>query len=657
MEMKEVFGKGGLISKRLQGWEERSEQVEMAEAVQWAIREGKHLVVEAGTGTGKSLAYLVPLILWAVEERKRAIISTNTKTLQHQLLDKDIPLLQGCLPVKFSSCLALGSQNWLCLRRLNQVLSGGLLLNPMDQRELTKVLQWERRTRTGIRSELERKRRIGIWDRICREPDLCMGKDCPYEDRCYYQGFRRRLFEANLIVVNHHLFFANLSTNGMLLPPYQAVVFDEAHSVEEVATSYLGVRFSNSQLNYLLNFLYNPQTGGGLINRLGKVGGEERERLQTITSETRTAGELFFGEALSRFGPEQRSVRVRERNLITNHLGEPLRRLAYALRDVGKVIRDKEKEVEISALAERCMEFSRTIDRFLDQSLEGWVYWIEIEPKRKRTLVAINMAPIDIADEFRKRILDRTHPVLFTSATLAVAHRFDFLKQRLGLDECRELILPSSFDYRKQVQLYIPQNGPDPRLNPERYTEFVAKETEEILKITKGRAFVLFTSYGMMERVYSQLSERLDGFTLLKQGGASREELLAEFKAKVGSILFGVATFWQGVDVPGEALQCVILTKLPFELPNEPITEARIESLRKRGTNPFLNYQLPQAIMTLKQGFGRLIRNRGDYGLVAILDTRMRRKSYGTKFIDSLPKCKTTNSLDEVREFFQSIPR
>lgn len=657
MDMREIFGKDGLISKRLLAYEERPEQVEMATAVQSVIKEGMHLIVEAGTGTGKSLAYLVPFILWAVEEKKRVIVSTNTKTLQHQLLDKDIPFLRECLPVKFSSCLALGTQNYLCLRRLNQTLSGGFLLNPIDQRELTRVLNWERRTKTGIRSELEREKRIGIWERICRESDLCLGKDCPYQEKCYYQRFRKRLFRANIIVVNHHLFFANLATNGMLLPRYQAVVFDEAHSIEEVATSYFGVRLSNFQLNYLLNSIHNARTGAGLANRLGKVKDDERERLQTVTTETRAAADLFFEEILNRFGPEPRTIRVKGKNTFTNRFREPLRRLSSALRDIEKGIDDKEKAIEISASADRCLGFSQGIEAFLNQGLEGYVYWIDIEAKRRRTLVAFNMAPIDIADELRKRVLDKIHPIIFTSATLSIAHRFDFLRQRLGLNECKELILHSSFNYRNQVRVYIPSNGPDPRFDPNLYTEFVAAETGKILKITKGRAFVLFTSYVMMKRVYSLLKDGLAEITLLKQGDASREELLAKFKEEVNSTLFGVATFWQGVDVPGEALQCVILTKLPFDLPNDPVTEARIESLREKGANPFLDYQLPQAIMTFKQGFGRLIRNKDDYGLVAILDTRVRRKSYGSKFLGSLPRCRITNRLDDIREFFQSIPR
>jgi len=657
VDMREIFGKDGLISQKLPAYEERPEQIEMATAVQSAIREGKHLIVEAGTGTGKSLAYLAPFILWSVEEKKRVIVSTNTKTLQHQLLDKDIPLLQERLPVKFNACLALGSRNYLCLRRLNQNLSGELLLNPIDQGELTRVLKWEKGTRTGIRSELERKRKIGIWERICREPDLCMGKNCPHQEKCYYERARKRLFGANIIVVNHHLFFANLATNGMLLPRYQAVVFDEAHSLEEVATSYFGVRLTNSQLNYLLNSIHNPRTGAGLANRLGKVREDKRERIQTITEEAREAADTFYGEILHRFGPEPKTIRVKGKNPFTNRLREPLRRLYSALKNIEKGIDNKEKAVEVSALADRCREFSQGIDAFLTQSLVGYVYWIDIEPKRRRNLVAINMAPINIAAELKKRVLDQVHPILFTSATLAIDHQFDFLKQRLGLNECQELILSSSFNYRSQVQVYIPTDGPDPRLNPRAYTEFVAAETERILEITQGRAFVLFTSYGMMREVHSLLKDRFPRATLLKQGDASREELLAQFKEEVNSTLCGVATFWQGVDVPGEALQCVILTKLPFDLPNDPVMEARIESLREKGANPFLDYQLPQAIMTFKQGFGRLIRHKNDYGLVAILDTRVRRKSYGARFLNSLPQCKITISLNDVRQFFKNIPR
>jgi len=657
VNMREIFGKGGLISKRLPAWEERPEQMEMATAVQAAIRSGRHLIVEAGTGTGKSLAYLVPFILWAVQEKKRVVISTNTKTLQHQLLNKELPLLRECLPIKFNSSLALGSRNYLCLRRLNQVLSGDLLLNPVDQRELTQVLRWEKGTKTGIRSDLERRRRIGVWEKICREPDLCLGKDCPYVERCYYEKARRRLFGANIIVVNHHLFFANLATNGMLLPRYQAVVFDEAHSLEEVATSYFGIRLTNFQLDYLLNSIHNPRAEAGLINRLGKVKEDTRERIQTITEETRAAADLFFGEILHRCGPKPRAIRTKGKNLFTNRLSGPLNRLATALKDMGKGINDQERAIEVSALADRCQEFGQEIDAFLNQSLRGYVYWMNSEPRRRRTLVAINMAPINIADELKRRVLDKVHPILFTSATLAIAHQFDFLKGRLGLDECQELILPSSFNYRNQVQVYIPADGPDPRLNPQAYTEFVAKETGKILQITQGRAFVLFTSYGMMREVYSLLKDRSPGAAFLKQGDSSREELLAQFKEEVNSTLFGVATFWQGVDVPGEALQCVILTKLPFDLPNDPVTEARIESLREKGGNPFLDYQLPQAIMTFKQGFGRLIRNREDYGLVAILDTRVRRRSYGSKFLNSLPQCKITTSLSDVRQFFKNIPR
>jgi ATP-dependent DNA helicase DinG len=620
------------ILKSIPFYEERPEQIQMAEAVANAISNKQTLICEAGTGIGKTFAYLVPFTEWAKAEKKRVIVSTYTKTLQHQLIDKDIPTLKSILPFEFNAQLALGSENYLCLRRMNKHISEGLFL--FDQKgEIEKVIEWEAKTETGIRSELERDGKINIFPDIARIPDLCIGKVCPFRDVCYYQRARKRLWGADIIITNHHLFFANLVNNKMILPRYDGIVFDEAHNLKEAATDYLGMHITNYKVDYFLNEIKREL---------------DTEEIKKAADELKEVNEQFFEEVLQLLDDEK-LLRIKKKNIVAHSLSLPLAHLASLIERLLKRVEDEEKRALLERYVIKCNDFDQGIQSFLQQSLGNSVYWIEAEDKRKKPRISLNAAPIDISPYMETLVFEDEMPIVLTSATLTVDKGFEFIEQELGLTNAQNLSLSSPFDYENNTLLYIPLYGPDPRDN--RYRDFVRNEVFRILTITEGRALVLFTSFKLMDAVYKDINQELNDTLILKQGDASREELLERIRNSP-SVLFGVSTFWQGVDIPGESLLAVILTRLPFEVPDSPIEEARIEYIRECGGNPFWEYQLPQAVMSLRQGFGRLIRRKDDWGLVAILDTRVRTKPYGRTFLNSLPKCKKTSDINKVRAFF-----
>lgn len=620
------------IIKSIPFYEERPEQIEMAEAVANAIANKQTLICEAGTGIGKTFAYLLPFIEWAKAENKRVIISTYTKTLQHQLIDKDIPTLKSILPFEFNASLALGSENYLCLRRLNKLVSEGLFLFG-QQKEVERIIEWEARTETGIRSELEREGKVSIFPDIARIPDLCIGKVCPFRDACYYERARKRLWVSDIIITNHHLFFANLINNKMILPRYDGIVFDEAHNLKEAATDYLGMHITNYKIDYFLNEIKKEIDDG---------------EIKKAADELKEVNEQFFAKVLHLLSDEN-LLRIKKKNIVSNTLSLPLTRLSSLFKKLLRYIEDEELEALLQRYVVKCNEFDQAIQSFLSQSLGNSVYWVEVERVRKRPRISLNTAPINISPYMETLIFEDKMPIVLTSATLSVDIGFDFIEQELGLENATSLLLSSPFDYENNTLLYIPLYGPDPR--DTRYRYFVRDEVYKILKITKGRALVLFTSFKLMDEVYSDIYQKLNDIVILKQGDASREELLERIRDSP-SVLFGVSTFWQGVDIPGESLLTVILTRLPFEVPDSPIEEARIEYIRECGGNPFWEYQLPQAVMSLRQGFGRLIRRKDDWGLVAILDTRVITKPYGRKFLHSLPKCRITNDINKVKVFF-----
>lgn len=653
MKIEDILGENGPIARQLNSYEERIQQIEMTKAVEEAIQEEEHLIVEAGTGIGKSLAYLIPFIYWAVEEKNRILISTYTKTLQEQLIKRDLPFIKDTLKIDFDFALVVGEENYLCLRKLNRARTYGLLDTKKEVSQLGRILQAQSYLSRGLKSELDFEPLAKVWSRVCRNADLCLGKKCFYQSNCYYLKAKKKMYKSQILVLNHHLFFAHLASGEKVLPPFKGIVFDEAHNLEEVATSFLGIKISPAEINLLLNLLSSPATQKGLFSRIKDLKEEKRNSLERLVEEVKTASEQFFSRLGEKLEEDNVKQRIRKKGFVDNLLDNPLSNLIFGLNSLLDEQKDEEMRLEISSFFSHCLEIKDNIRRVIEQEEKDYVYWVETFPRRNITTYTLNAAPINVAHQLKTRVFDRVKVIILTSATLASNGSFAFIKERVGLKEGRELLIDSPFDYSKQALLYIPSQMPDPWQEVSEYFLRVAQEVKNILKIVKGSTFVLFTSFQMLDRIHEEIKENESNLKILKQGDLPRYQLLEEFKKNEGSVLLGTSTFWQGVDVPGEALQCVIITKLPFAVPNEPIVEAKIEFLRAQNKNPFLHYQLPQAIVLLKQGFGRLIRSRKDKGIVAILDPRLKTRHYGKMFFRSLPRCEITSNLDEVRKFMK----
>ena len=634
-EIRDIFKRGGRLSKGFSSYEYRPEQVEMARAVAGAIKEGEHLLVEAGTGVGKSLAYLIPFVLWSLKEGKRVLISTYTKALQAQLMEKDIPFLKEALGVEFKSALCLGSENFLCLRRFFEGSQIGLFEDEKERKALARISEWVKKAWDGLKQELNFDLPASLWKKISRQSDLCLANKCPHRKKCYYNKARAKQRQANLLICNHHLFFANLAQDQRVLPQFKAVVFDEAHTLEEVATNYLGLEISNFKVKFLLNSLYNPKTDRGLLKR---VSGSGVEKIKEEVAEAGRESEVFFRNLAEAAGAYTGTWRIKEKDFLTNILEEPFERLLASLRKLLKEIEDEEMKIELLASVGRAAAILKDLDFILKAEDEGFVYWAEIGGGRLRRQ-SLKATPISIAGILKERVFDRISPVVLTSATLSTAGNFGHIKSCLGLCNPQELRLDSPFNFKEQVALYLPENIPDPTIDLEAFKKGITSEIISLLAQNGGRTFVLFTNFKMMEEVYQKAAAELPSLNFLKQGDLPTNRLIEVFK-KEKAVLFGVNTFWQGVDIPGEALSCIIITKLPFAVPDDPVVEARMEQITKDGKNPFWEYQVPKAILLLRQGFGRLIRTRKDKGLVAILDPRIRTKGYGRLFLSSLPECR-----------------
>lgn len=655
MDLNDIFAEKGLIARHFGNYEYRTEQIQMANAVQEAIQLNRHLLVEAGTGVGKSLAYLVPFIEWSTEFNKKAVISTYTKTLQEQLVNKDLPNLSRVLGIDFKFALCVGGQNYICLRRLNQGSNYDLFDSERELEEIQRIGRWLEETESGLYSDLEFEPAESTWSKICRESDLCLGKNCPYRNDCFYRKARQKEDKADILVVNHHLFFANLVSGGKVLPDFEAVVFDEAHTLEDVATEYLGIEITNFKIKNLLDSIFNPQSGKGFLTRIARINRTKAEEIKECLNEIRIAAQIFFSELISKFGKESKAQRIRTPNFIFNHLKEPLLILQSLLAEVLDDARVQEDRIQIKSYITRAKELDFGLEVIINQALDDYVYWIEILDRPKRRKYSLYAAPVDISDEFKQKVLDEFKLIVFTSATLSTDGNFEFIKRSLGIEDANELLLSSPFDYKNRVSVYVPQSLPDPSREFEDYQREAICEIEKILTITRGRTFVLFTNYRMLDTAYGILKKDLKDFNILRQGDAPRYRLLDRFKTSDHSVLLGTNTFWQGVDVPGKALECVIITKLPFAVPDDPITEARMELLHSQNKDPFIHYQIPQAIIMLRQGFGRLIRTKSDIGMVAILDPRIKTRFYGRSFLKALPECQYVSNLQEVERFFRDF--
>jgi ATP-dependent DNA helicase DinG len=657
----EFFAPGGILAQSPLPYEYRPGQLEMAKAVERAMAEHRHLIVEAGTGTGKTLAYLLP----ALRTGQRVIISTGTKALQDQLYFRDIPFLELLLG-NLQVCYMKGRANYLCKRKLYAMRDLPILTGLQEVDEYQQIAEWEKTTETGDRAELSAlPESSSLWGKLDARTEACLGSTCPDYRHCFITEMRRRAAESDIIIVNHHLFFADYAVRQMasgapdagILPEAAAVVFDEAHELEEVASQYFGCSLSNMRLE---DFARDAD-----IQLRGKTGASP---LPALTQQLRDRSRMFFA-ALPAGGDGRHPFADRAAFLESS--GDLYLSVLAALRQIEAEC-DRLSDLDAATgMKLRAAGLSDDLKFMLESPEKNMVFWIERRGGggaqrsslctelvqsaalrsggRGSTSIHLQATPIDVSQLLKEMVFEQVPTVVLTSATLTVQGGFQHLRKRLGLEAARELVVPSHFKYGEQALLYLPPQMPDPRA-PE-FVEAAAKTIERVLNLSRGRAFCLFTSYSQMRALYERLLPVLD-FPILLHGTAPRKALLEEFRSTPNAVLFGTSSFWQGVDVQGEALSCVIIDKLPFAVPSDPVVQARMKAIEEDGGKPFFDYQVPEAVLTLKQGFGRLIRSLEDRGVLVLLDPRIRTQRYGQIFLQSLPPYRMTTSITDVEAFF-----
>ena len=693
IDIKNYFSKDGILAKEIKGFEYRQEQEEMAQYIQEAINEDRKIIVEAGTGTGKTLAYLIPAIKWAVVNKKKVIIATNTINLQEQLLLKDIPLAKSIIKDEFSYVLVKGRNNYVCKRLFNELALGkniDIETFSIEAREqIEYILKWGNKTKTGDKAELPFEVYPDVWELVQSTTELCLGKKCPYRKECFYMKTRMEKMEADILISNHHVFFADLNVRAetdfdseyLILPRYDMVIFDEAHNIESVARSYFSVEVSKISFTRLLNRIYQRKNKrkkekSALIRVEDTIDEKDLEDsqqyidlLNTLKEEIsilQNIGDEYFDEIRKIYetnteAPIKKSLNNFEmtKSRFLENLREKKDIFQTKLADFLNLMmifnnvidEEKDKNPEVINFNNHLKMFKAYIDSFkFINSFEddNYIYWLDINSKR--TNVVLTATPLNIAQKLSTVLFDNLDRLVFASATIVVNGSFDYFKKSLGLDEedCIEAIIKSPFDYNEQMSVYIPSDIQD----SENINAFVSDASRFILNIllkTNGKAFILFTSYTMLNQIYYSISKKLKdkGFEVFLHGDKPRSQLIKEFKEAENPILFGTTSFWEGVDVQGENLSNVIITKLPFLVPTDPVVSAISKKIEEDGGNSFTDFQLPEAIIKFKQGVGRLIRKKTDSGNIFILDNRILKKRYGSLFINALPSQKNIKILEK----------
>jgi ATP-dependent DNA helicase DinG len=636
--IEKVFGPDGLIAKHHDAYEYRQGQVTMAAAIAGALQDERHLLVEAGTGTGKTLAYLTPAVAFALQKKTRVIISTGTKNLQEQLMEKDVPFLQRVLPTKFKAAYMKGRANYVCINRINKADHQPILEGVGEVDHFRTVREWSHDTITGDRAELAHlPENLSFWHRINARGDSCIGQKCADFEPCYINAMRRNAEAADIVVVNHHLFFADLNVRGnnfgRVIPDYSAVIFDEAHLIEDIAANYFGFQISNFQIEEIIRDAdLLPISDAVATNKLLK-----------LSAKVIGLAEQFWVRFKQGRSAEGRFP-ISGDDFDDSPLGEAHKALDDQLGLLESAIDEYSSQLpEAEAVVRRIRQTRYDLRFVVEQKDRNFVYWLE----RRGRGIFLQASPVDVSELLREKLFEKVSTCVLTSATLSANGGFNFIRDRLGLasEKTNTIIAESSFDYEQQAVLYLPRAMPDPR--SAEFTEAAANEIAKILKVTRGQAFVLCTSNSSMKALFERVSSRI-GYPCFLQGTMQKAALLETFRETPNAVLFATSSFWQGVDVRGDQLSCVIIDKLPFAVPTDPIVAARSRHIDENGGRSFFDYSVPQAVITLKQGMGRLIRSSSDRGVIAILDPRVRTKPYGREFLQSLPRMMITTDLSVV---------